>query len=331
MFFELSYRQGYFLRRLWMSAIFCGIRLCYAQQIPMPGIQLLDPARIFPAFGVWEDKTVVSGLYKSQMTSIDGGPVAKDIYLRTSLPRFKSAIAMHLDDHSSGLESTQGVSLQYARAWTSTKFGLSLGLKAGWKRFVFDGASARTPEGNYTAGIDHQDPEVPLSEVSDNAFETGLSIFVRTSFLDFGLGMDHIRGGKFVEDSKIYRVKNILNFAIMKEWNMGNIGIVPYFILYSDFIQFQEEILCRIRFGKNIFGELFARGINRELFGFWGGTIGLAPTGNWQIFYRYETEIHQFGKKISGPGQEIGLRFDLPVIWGKGSGRGFIYNPRWSD
>ena len=127
--------------------------------------------------GVYDALVLVAG-YRNQWTGLTGAPKSQVVNFNLPLRRLRSGIGMTLISEALGAEKNVKLFFDYAYHLPFDFGTISMGIKAGFMQKSLDGERLRAPQGDYDFELDHNDPTIPTSKVSDivPSLTSGLSL-----------------------------------------------------------------------------------------------------------------------------------------------------------
>ena len=205
-----------------------------------------------------------------------------------------------------------------------------MGLGAGIVQRTLDGGLLRTPDGSYEpgAGINHNDPLLPIAVESGRAATFHTGIFYRSERIDLGIGIRNATAPEIALPSLNQLLDRIISVQVGLNFPMGrNLLFQPRIIVRSDARQTQTDLVAMLRIQNSFSAGISFRGYSKDT----GDAVvimaGIPINDHLSMFYAYDVTVS--GLRFASNGaHEIVLRYNLQKAIGKGRLPGIIYNPR---
>src|SRR5690606_34216231 len=146
-----------------------------------------------------------------------------------------------------------------------------VGAYAGLRQRALDGSRLISPEGEYgPGGINHNDPQLPVSLESGFAPNAGLGIFLAYGAFEGGLSVVNVLNNSISLNQEIaggyslkraYYLQGEYQFLYTDEWEF-----TPAALLKTDLTQTQLDLLLNVKYRNNFFGGLSFRGYDQNSF-----------------------------------------------------------------
>ncbi|MCY7361720.1 MAG: PorP/SprF family type IX secretion system membrane protein, partial [Ignavibacteria bacterium] len=163
-----------------------------AQQDPQFSQYFLNPFVYNPAYAGIENNLSATAHFRTQWLGIEGNPVIENISIHSPVDIIHSGAGIQILNEQVGALRNTAASLSYSYI-LKTQFGkLSLGINGGVIQETLDGNKLRASEGDYTTGIDHNDPLLSVVSVSGMAPDFSAGLFFKNNKISSGLSATHL-------------------------------------------------------------------------------------------------------------------------------------------
>ena len=304
------------------------------QQVNQYSLYTLNPYEVNLATAGLDGNLSITGVYRNQWAGIAGQPVSQ--ILNAHLPVFitNGGSGISFENTSIGAEQRLRAGITYNQLLSlGQHMLLSVGAGAYFHNYSLDGSILRAPDGVYENGIDHQDPNLPISNVSASGIGIGAAIFLKISNIKIGYQLRPATDNSFnlLNNGQILTELNLKRHHFVYSAYLMNLGeelqLEPNILFKSD------ELLNQIDIGikANILGTYIAGVSVRGILDGLESMIIFAGTNlgeNLSIAYGFDYLLSDIGNVSSGS-HEIILRYDFLKKIGSGRPPRVIFNPRF--
>lgn len=288
--------------------------------------------QVNPAVSGQERGLRVGGMYRTQWVGLEGHPVSQLIYANLPLYHLKSGAGLAVVNDKAGQENTLFAMASYSYNLKVGQGDLALGLSAGIIQKSLDGSKLKAPQGDYEPGvIDHNDPYIPLSRVSDLTPDFGFGISYSLSDLYVGLAATHVMSPKINytignSSTEIAYTPHLYLHGQYAIYLNEQLTLRPALIMKSDLTIHQLDINAALLYNDNIWGGLSFRGYNSRSFDAVAGMIGLKLSNDISFGYSYDINISAL-RVANGGSHELMINYFVPMA--KPRKGKIINNPRF--
>lgn len=209
-------------------------------------------------------------------------------------------------------------------------FSIGLGLNTWYNRV--DWNKARTPDGSYIQGINHNDVLLPL--LQKNALGMGLNfgasyrykkMLISATVLDIDFLKSKLLNGNV-------DVKNAPEFRLYADYTFdisSNLSLRPSVLAVSNIDKVQNQINIEGSYLQKYYFGILERGYNKKTFDAFGLFMGIKVFRNLFAFYSYDIPVNTLHNANQGS-HEILLKYSKTKNRDIGSGKYFFYHtPRF--
>lgn len=316
-----------------IAVIFFLLKWCgpiWAQQPAQYALFHLNPMLWNPAYAGLEYSLNATAGYRKQWTQLPGSPESQ--YFSMHLPWYivGGGLGMTLENDVLGAGRWASAQVNYSYHLPLGNGLLSLGLGAGVVQRTLDGAQLRTPDGSYEpgAGIDHNDPLLPIAVESGNtpSFHTG--IFFQSERINLGIGIRHLTAPNISMPSRNQSIERLISLQMGMNFPVGRtMNLQPHLLLRSDGRQIQTDIAATVQIQERFFTGISFRGYSTETGDAIAFMAGLPINDYLSMAYAYDITVSGL-RQVSNGSHEIVLQYNLQKAIGRGRPPRIIYNPR---
>ncbi len=309
--------------------LFCfTIQVGNAQQSPQFTQFHLNKYFINPAFGGLERSLSVTAFYRTQWDQISGAPKQQGVNAHMPVYLFGGSLGISIMNETVGLERNTSFSASY-NAVRQLDFGIfSLGASIGLTQKSVDFSRSLTPDGEYTGGINHNDPILGSSIANGISPIWSVAGYFSNFWTEVGFRIQNLPSHPIsVNDLKIDLGPTYTVFTELKALNaFRGIKIKPSFLINRNNQETQIAAMAHTEYG-NIFGGIGFRGYNSNSFESLLFLMGVQIDKNYRVSYSYDYGFNSIGR-ISDGSHEFILNYNLQKLIGIGLDPPIIYNPR---
>jgi len=281
-----------------------------------------------PAFGGLERSLSVTAFYRTQWDQINGTPVQQGVNAHMPVYLLGGSVGFSLLNETAGLERNTSIRFSY-NAVRQLDFGLfSLGASAGLVQKSIDFSRAQTPDGQYIASINHNDPI--LGTVQTNGINAIWSVggYFSNYWTEIGFTIENLPSHNIkLSDLNISLSPNYIVFAEFKALNeIRGLKLKPSFMINRNHQETQITGAVLTEYG-NIFGGMGLRGFSSSSLESLVFVMGIQIDKNYRVSYSYDYGLNSIGR-ISDGSHEFVFNYNLQKLIGIGLDPPVIYNPR---
>lgn len=223
------------------------------------------PTYYNPAAVGSSDFVRIRGGAKLQWIGIDNAP--RDFLGAADMPlklgkKHRLGVGAIFNQESIGLFNNLGVNAQISYKFSFLKGSLSVGVQPGYYNTKFKGSDVYIPEGDDFHQPD--DPDLPKSDVSGNAFDLSAGVRYAHKYFSVGLSVLHILEPNITMDSEGGSDSETIQFSTVLPRQAyftadGNIplknslfSLQPSLLVRTDFSNFSAEVTMRATYNRFI-------------------------------------------------------------------------------
>lgn len=303
----------------------------YGQQSEQYSLYFMDPYISNPAYGGLDGSLSLTAGIRQQWTDLPGKPASQLVQGHIPLYQLQGAGGVQFMNEQIGNGSITHFSLSYNYVRESGEWLVSGGLSAGASVRRFDGASWRTPGGNYTGGgIDHQDPELFNDAVRGTSPFLAAGIYAVWRSLEGGVAMRQVLSpGTSLDPLGSFGFENWWQAQFLYDWDFsGNLSFRPSFQIKTDGKQWQSDLSILLSYNGRLFGGMSVRGFSSSTINALVLVGGVQLNEHYQLAYAFDHTIGPL-QGVAGGSHELMLRYNLNRRIGGGGLPAIIYNPRF--
>jgi type IX secretion system PorP/SprF family membrane protein len=285
-----------------------------------------------PAVAGSEDYVDIMALYRAQWVGIEGAPSSQTLSAHAPLYRINSGVGLMVMNDLLGAQRTTTIHATYAYRFKFRFGNLAAGVGVGMFQKAIDGTKLRSPEGDYTGGINHQDNFIPGQMVSGLGPDLSGGIYFNNKKIYAGVSVNNLLGSKVTVDgqgaSAEIRMPRSLNVSAgyMIELNR-NLNLQPNVLVQTDFNTFQTSANLILYFKDNIHGGLAFRGSTANNIDGFSALFGVRLVKQLHVGYSYDFSLSKLNQVNTGS-HEVFARYIINIKDGSKPGK-IIYNPRF--
>jgi len=301
---------------------------CWGQQSPQYSQFNLNKYLLNPAFGGLERSLSVTAFYRTQWDQIEGAPKQQGINAHMPVYLLGGSVGFSLLNETAGLERNTSFSVSY-NAVRQQGFGLfSLGASLGVIQKSIDFSQSLTPDGQYTTGINHNDPILGIGRANGINALWSVGGYFSNDWTELGVRVQNLPNRAIqLEELNINLEPDYTFFAEFKALNaIRGLKIKPALLLNRNNQETQISVLALTEYG-NIFGGIGLRGYNNDSIESIIFLMGVQIDKNYRVSYSYDYGLNSIGR-VSDGSHEFILNYNLQKLIGIGMDPPIIYNPR---
>lgn len=312
---------------------FCCATTSFAQQFTQLTQYMNNQLTYNPAYvGSKEDVNVEAGV-RMQWLGLEGSPMTQVVGVHLPVAGIKSGIGLNIVNDLIGAERNTGLMFSYAyRAKLGAKSRLAIGFNIGGIQKSLNGDKLRSPNGDYTGGIDHSDDFIPVGVASGFSPDAGFGIYLEANKLTIGLSAQHLLEPTISFDtpsSGSYDIHFNRHFFFFGAYEMeiGNILLYPSLLLKSDLVKLQGEVSAIAAFGDIFKAGLGFRGLEPNSFDAISILGGIDISRQLALMYSYDFTLSNLRNASSGS-HELSVHYKIQNLLPTKKGKA-TYTPRF--
>lgn len=301
-----------------------------AQQSEQYSLYFLDPYTVNPAYGGLDGSLSLTAGIRQQWSDLPGRPASQLVQGHLPLYRLQGAAGLQMMNEQIGNGRITHFSLSYNYVRPMRDVLLSAGLAAGVSFRRFDGSAWRAPEGFYSGGIDHQDPELLNDAVAGQAPFISMGVYGIWRKLEAGVAVRQLLSPKVALDPLgSFGFQSWWQVQVRYEWEFySKLSLRPSFQVKTDGRQWQSDASLLLSYNGRLFGGMSLRGFSSSTFNALVFIGGLQLNEHYQLAYAFDQTIGPL-QRVAGGSHELMLRYNLKKRIGGGGLPRIIYNPRF--
>ncbi len=314
------------------------LNLCplFAQQTPLYSLQPYSLFGINPAYAGFEGSLSVAAVIRTQWNQITDNPISQYVEVHRPLNNFNSAIGFSLDNETLGAWQQSKIGMAYNHTiLLDEQFIIALGLRLSAYQITIDGTKLRTKDGLYDQlPIDHNDPVLPLAQLSTSGYSIGSGIYLAYQYLELGLSAQYLNSPVLT-----FNQPNLQNSALIPSFNLSlkyrtyvnqSIHLTPSLILRTNFVRYQLDGIVYANYNNNLMFGIGYRGFSEQSRD--GVLLSFGTKLSPNLWLRYAHDVGVSTLSVSANGShELSLNYSIPTRRHKAPKRKIIYNPRYFD
>jgi len=312
-----------------MMLIGIGVR---SQQLSLSSLLEIDPYMYNPATAGFKKSLAISGLYRNQWNGIAGGASSQMLSGHLPLYILNGAAGAKLIHDQAGATERIAFELSYNYVIPSSVGLFSIGGAVGWTQINLNGNILRTPNGDYSTGVDHRDDHLPIESNGGGTPHLGIGAFWTKGDISAGLaysnwGLSTITLGM---DQYKYEMNTQLAFhANYKIQLPSEYELEPYILIVSNNIDLQTQFGVNMQLPNNMMVGAAFRGYAKTSADAFIMKAGLRLNEHFRLFYAFDYLISELSQVSSNNTHEFALAYNLNKPIRTGLPPRIIYNPRF--
>lgn len=287
---------------------------------------------VVPAYAGFDKSLSMTLHFRNQWNGLEGGVQYQSANAHLPLYVFNGGVGLQVcRDVSGPLQiSTGTVSYNYVR--TSSWGTWSLGLVGGMSQVTLNGDDLRTPDGDYSGGVDHKDDNLPIVSSSGVMPRLGLSLFYDNGFFQTGLSVDNLTqsSAQLSDAQYTFESRLQLNWVFLYDYQISDlINLQAHVWLANDLAQTQAQFGVLGTYNNNIYAGLSLRGYDSSSKDAIIFLAGIRINRHFTLFYAYDVLISDLNVLEINNTHEFALNYNLNELIRTGLPPKVIYNPRF--
>jgi type IX secretion system PorP/SprF family membrane protein len=302
------------------------------QQTTMWSHFMEDVYVVNPAAGGMKNSLFVQGMYRNQWNALDNGVQGTGLTGHLPLYIIDGAVGGGMYTERVGAMSRTHffASYNYVRP---VSFGLlSAGLKLGAEQVTLNGDVLRSPDGDYSGGIDHRDDHLPQGRVNGLGPYTQLGIFLKSRDFQVGMSMTHLTPVSTRLSDEAFRYEQSTVITLHGQWQYPwewGMRTEVFALLQSTFDQSQAYFGSKFYFQNNMSVGLAFRGYAKASADALVILLGFKLNEHLRLHYAYDSLVSGLRSVDTNNSHEFVLSYDLNRPIRTGLPPRIIYNPRY--
>ena len=286
-----------------------------------------------PAFSGSDDALNFSLLHRSQYVSLANRAIASQAFnFSMPLSAIRSGIGLTFVNDLIGFQRATYIAFNYNYRHTFKWGKMGIGLGAGIIQTSIDGAKLRTPEGDYTGGVNHNDNILPYNLSQGIAPDLSFGLYFNNDKFYAGAALNHIAISKAkLNDatvaSALFFTQNLLVSGGYDFKVNSRFSIMPSALIKTDFVKVQAELSATMTVYRNILSGISFRGYNQKSVDALALFFGFKIKGV-QLIYSYDANLSYLTKFNTGS-HEVSFSYRYPLVAKEKKGY-FYHNPRFN-
>lgn len=287
-----------------------------------------------PAYAGSNDALEVTLLHRSQYVGLSSRALATQGFnFNIPVHVASSGLGLSAVNDLSGFQRATYVSANYTYRKKFSWGKMGIGLSAGIIQTSLDGAKLRTPEGEYTGGVNHGDALLPDNMQSGTSPDFSLGVYFNDKNYFAGASVSHIAFSsakiKAVGGNTRLYFSRTLFFTGGYEFNVSRkLQIMPSALIKSDLKKVQLDVGATFTIIDNILTGIAFRGYTKNTIDALNVILGFRYKGV-QLVYSYDANVSYLTKFNAGS-HEVSISYRYPLK--KKESRGYFYhNPRFNQ
>jgi type IX secretion system PorP/SprF family membrane protein len=308
--------------------------VAYAQSEPQYTQYMYNRYLFNPAYAGSDNAIEFSLLHRSQYVALSSALIATQAFnFSAPIVAASSGIGLNVTNDLIGYQRSTGINFNYNYRKKFKWGNMAIGVGGGIIQTSLNGSKLRTPEGDYSGNINHQDGVLPITMQSGIAPDFSFGVYFNDEKYFAGVAVNHI----VFTDANIKSVtgtKTKLTYSRNLFFTGGytfNVGskfqITPTLLVKTDLVKAQGDLSLNFTIIDNILTGISFRGYTKRAVDALALVLGCRYKG-FQVVYSYDANISYLTKFNTGS-HEVSLSYKYPIR--KKEVRGYFYhNPRFN-
>lgn len=282
------------------------------------------------AYGGMDRSLSVNLVSRNQWSDFTGRPSTTLINANLPLYRFNGAAGVLLKRESVGLLSQTSFRASYNYV-SQLPFGLlSVSGTVGFLQVGLDGNGLRTPDGIYDGEIiSHNDLLLSAINTSGTYGTWSLSALFRSNEIEAAFSVSNFASGQAVTGDFKSRINPEFNLYAQYNLSLTNeIKLMPSFLVKTDLVEIQSDVVVLAQYDRQYFGGLGLRGYNQNSLDAVSVILGYQISKHYRISYSYDIGLSSLARFHTGT-HEFVINYNLAKPIGKRKEAIIIYSPRF--
>ena len=316
------------MRYFWLFSLLFFLSDTYAQQKPQFSQFMLNKYYENPAYGGMERSLSIFATYRDQFSEFVGHP--STFYCGADMPFYiwNGAIGFSLYNQKTGLLSHTNLKISYNHVVNTQMGFLSFGGRIGLDNVSINGNGIITPDGDYTGGINHNDPNLDISPYKGYGLCWEIGTYFYGNHIESGIVISELPSHAFsLGDGRYNKSWSSSGFFQYKYSWSENLQILPSVLLKADQAVLQVDAGVLTRINNNLVLGSTIRGYGSTSLDALSFIVGTNIGKKYNISYSYDFGLSKL-RSVHQGSHEIMLSYNLQKLIGIGLPPKIIYNPR---
>ncbi len=287
-----------------------------------------------PAYAGANDAIEFSFLHRSQYVGLSSTFVATQAFnFSAPIAVASSGMGFNVINDLIGYQRSTAINLNYNYRKKFNWGNMAIGIGAGVIQTSLDGNKLRTPEGDYSGSVNHNDEILPVNRQNGIAPDFSFGVYFNNMRYYAGVAINHIlftdasitsaSGNK----TKLTYSRNLF-FGGGYNFRVNNkLQIMPSVLVKTDLVKAQGDVSLNLTIIDNILTGISFRGYTKKAIDALAFVLGFRYKG-FQLVYSYDANV-SYLKQFNTGSHEVSLSYRYPMK--KKEVRGYFYhNPRFS-
>lgn len=299
-----------------------------AQQERQYSMTMLNPYAYNAGFAGQDYSLSATGVFRRQWLGLGFTPITQQVNAHAPIASIGGGMGLNFEHDAFGPERNMKIGLGYAYHLPLGNGILSLGGRANISQRSLDGSQLRTPDGDYDAGFNHNDPLLSNTNESGQTPTFDAGVYYRDEVWDIGIGVNNL-----TESTVALQSLSLTNFRTFS-FNAGMtyeltyaINLKPQVFIQSDLVQTQMAASLLAEYDERYFAGASFRGFegsSRDAVAIIGG---IQISDKLRLAYSYDVILSPF-REVSSGSHEILLNYNLNQQYIFSKPPNTIYHPR---
>lgn len=268
-----------------------------------------------PAVAGSEKGFGISGIARFQYTGLSNRiSTTQGLSGYSSIDELHGGVGVTLMNDIIGLQRTTTVNFSYAYQKHFSDFSLGVAAGVGFINSNLDGANIVTPDGDYEGSVNHNDPNLPISNSAAFSPDFSVGVYFASEKFFASVSANHLYTSlkiKGVSNSVAFNYDRTLQVSGGYNFKLGTkIQLQPSILLKTNFQHLQTDVAAIFTFVNTIYAGLAFRGYSAKSIDALPILVGANIKGV-KVMYSYDINI-SYLRKFNGGTHEIGLTYFLP-------------------
>lgn len=314
------------------SLLFLGV--ASAQSEPQFTQHMYNRYLFNPAYAGSNDAIEFSLLHRSQYVGLSSTFIATQAFnFNVPIAVASSGIGLNVINDLIGYQRSTAINLNYNYRKKFNWGNMAIGIGAGVVQTSLDGNKLRTPEGDYSGSVNHNDEILPVNRQNGIAPDFSFGIYFNNARYYAGAAVNHIL---FTDASITSATGNKIKLTYSRNlffsggynFRVNNkLQIMPSVLVKTDLVKAQGDVSLNFTIINNILTGISFRGYTKKTIDALALVLGFRYKG-FQLVYSYDANVSYLTRFNTGS-HEVSLGYSYPMK--KKEARGYLYhNPRFT-
>lgn len=304
-----------------------------AQQPAQYSLFMLNKYNYNTAYAGLDGSLSATGVVRKQWVSFPGSPLTFQFNAHTPIPYIRSGVGLGFEYDAIGAERMLKMRLSYNYIINLGKAQLSLGASGNFLQRTLDGDILRTPDGQYSGGINHNDPILGNISSRGNTWTAEVGVYYKHPKFEIGVSAINLQEpiAKLSAANIVQEIKYKRNLFLQAQYNWDIASrwtIAPTLLAKTDLVKTQIDLAASVWYDNRFLGGVGYRGFTANAQDAVFLYVGMQITKNLLLAYNYDISLNALRSFNSGS-HEIVLNYNLQKEMGKQIPQKIIYNPRF--